>query len=118
MRGGNNRKPRRELELVETVQASRMPVADQATEARLRWLIDVWQSVANLSVKSLDGNVAVESAGQWVRHPAVNTLESASKRIEALTILADRYSASEPANENLHELPDNAPPAWKPTEPA
>jgi hypothetical protein len=96
-RGGHNRKTARELADAATSRSDRL-LADVSSREHLRALLHEWVSVAQLAVQEISSetSVTVVNAGdQLQRHPAVTVLETASKRIEALVVLAERFEDDE-----------------------
>ena len=67
---------------------------DGVGREHLAQLLDDWVDVAQAAVAEIEGAGAVTilNAGeQTQKHPAVTVLEAASKRVEALVVLLDRF---------------------------
>lgn len=98
--GGHNRKTAKELAASATDREDRLLSADNPGRDHLVGLLTAWVDVANVALAELksEGTVSIVNAGDQVqKHPAVTVLESASKRIETLVVMTDRFAPpSEP----------------------
>jgi hypothetical protein len=73
-----------------------------------------WVRVAEVAVEELESEavVTIVNAGdQAQKHPAVTVLEAASKRIESLVVLVDRFAD---AVDVVDVVEDDLPERWKP----
>lgn len=114
--GSGNRKSRRERELSGTNRADRDRLLSGEYSDRICALLDAWVGIAQSACVEIDeaGAVTILNAGEQLqKHPAVTVLETASKRVEALVLLADQFDESG-AQGVLPDLPDGAPAPFKP----
>lgn len=92
--GGHNRKTAKELAASATERSDRLLASDNPGRDQLTYLLDAWEVVAKTAVAELTSemSVTIVNAGDQVqKHPGVTVLEAASKRIEALVVLLDRF---------------------------
>jgi hypothetical protein len=108
------RKTASELAMQATVREDRLLSADASGREHLDALLAAWVRVAGVAIEELESErtVSIVNAGDQVqKHPAVTVLEAASKRVEALVVLCDRFAVpADPAG----ELEDDLPERWKP----
>jgi hypothetical protein len=112
-RGGNRRVPNSQKALQGTLKDVAQLSSDESRE-RIAYLADRWAEVARLAVEEIasETSVTIVNAGDQVQpHPAVKVLESASKELRALVVLADSFSVP---GAGVGVLPEGAPPAWTP----
>jgi hypothetical protein len=113
--GGHNRKSVSELAASATEREDRLLNADNPGRAHLAELLDDWLFVAAAAVtvikRKRKGGVTINNAGdQMQKHPAVTVLETASKRIEALVVLVDRFVDPDADDDDDD---DDLPPRWR-----
>ena len=112
--GGHNRKTAAELAASLTDRGDRLIGHDAEGRVHLVELMDAWVRVARTAVSEIESetSVTIVNAGDQVqKHPGVTVLEAASKRIEALVVLLDRFADADDVADDLdNELPDR----WKP----
>lgn len=114
--GGHNRKTAKELAAAATEREDRILNANNPGRGHIESLLDRWAEVADMAIAEIksETSVSIVNAGDQVqKHPAVTVLEAASKRIESLVVMVDRFG-SEGSDEKPGDLPDDAPPAWGP----
>lgn len=114
--GGHNRKSVAELAASATDREDRLLRADNPGRQHLTELLDNWLEVAEAAVTIIKrkrrGGVTINNAGdQMQKHPAVTVLETASKRIEALVVLVDRFVDPDDDDDDDD---DDLPPRWRP----
>lgn len=114
--GGHNRKSLTELSASATDREDRLLSADNPGREHLAELLDNWVEVAHQAVavikRKRKGGVTINNAGdQMQKHPAVTVLETASKRIEALVVLVDRFVDHDDDDDDDD---DDLPARWKP----
>jgi hypothetical protein len=114
--GGHNRKTARELAQAATVREERLLKGSNPGREHLTYLLDAWARVARTAVAEIEAEttVTIVNAGDQVqKHPGVTVLEAASKRIEALVVMVDRFDDT--TNGAGGELVSIAPPrVWNP----
>ena len=91
-------------------------LVDSGNRKHLEDLLGAWVAVANQALEELagEGRVSVVNAGdQLQKHPAVTVLEAASKRVEALCVLVERFDDAGVADP-AESLPQGAPERFKP----
>lgn len=114
--GSGNRKSRREKSLSGTDRADRdKPISGEYAD-HIASLLSAWVGVVESACVEIDeaGAVTILNAGEQLqKHPAVTVLETASKRVEALVVLAGQFDESG-AKGVLPDLPDGAPAPFKP----
>ena len=112
--GGQNRRTAAELAAAASREEARLLSADASGREHLDALLAAWVRVAGVAIEELESErtVSIVNAGDQVqKHPAVTVLEAASKRVEALVVLCDRFAVPvDPAG----ELEDDVPERWKP----
>lgn len=114
-RGGHNKKSVSELAASATEREDRLLSADNPGREHLTNLLNDWALVAHEASKVIRrkrrGGVTINNAGdQMQRHPAVNVLEIASKRIEALVVLYERFADPEAGGDDDDWDNDDEPP--------
>lgn len=117
--GGHNRKTAKELAAAASEREALLLSADNPARVHLDYLMTAWVRVAETAVSELESEqvVTIVNAGdQAQKHPGVTVLETASKRIEALVVLCDRFAeAGDPADELGDDLDsDDDSIGWKP----
>jgi hypothetical protein len=94
-----------------TAREDRLLSADSPGREHLAGLLDAWLMVARVAVAELESetSVTIVNAGDQVqKHPGVTVLEAASKRVEALVVLLDRFAVG--GDGGLGAGVDDAPP--------
>ena len=72
-------------------------------------MLTAWVEVANTAVAEIksETTVCIVNAGDQVqKHPAVTVLEAASKRIEALVVMTDRFVDPDPTGNGGTDAPE------------
>lgn len=114
--GGHNKKSVSERDASGTLRADRDKSLSGEYAEHIASLLTAWVGVVESACVEIDeaGAVTILNAGEQLqKHPAVTVLETASKRVEALVVLAGQFDESG-AKGDLPDLPDGAPAPFKP----